>query len=225
MDFSTLSATSTASTAATTAANAGASSLGKDDFLRLLVAQMSNQDPLNPMDDTQFVSQLAQFSSLEQMMQVNANLGTLATTDSAMANAQVASLVGHQVVASGDGVSITQSGASPIQFSLGAAAAGVTVQISDANGNVVRTLEVGGMAAGSQSLAWDGRDGNGATLASGLYHASVAAQDANGAAVSVTQRVQGVVSSVSFESGYPELVVGGSRIRAADVLDVGPVAP
>ena len=141
---------------------AASSQLGQDAFLKLLIAQIANQDPLKPMDDTAFVAQLAQFSALEQAVSTNAKLDFLALQQRGVANTEVASLVGKSVTVKGDKVTLDGSNmAVPIHFTLGDSAKTVTVTIKDATGKTVRTMQLGERSQGVVSANWDGKDDNG----------------------------------------------------------------
>jgi flagellar basal-body rod modification protein FlgD len=216
MDVSQVNSTTSAVTSQTTTP-----ALGKDEFMKLLVAQLAHQDPLNPLDDKEFVAQLAQFSGLEQMMQVNQRLDLLQVSQTALANAQLAGLIGREVLVNGDSLQLTRGGApSPVQLNLGADAATTTITIRDAQGNVVRTLNAPGLIAGAHSVSWDGRADNGSELPPGTYTVKVEAKDANGTAVQVDTQVRGVVTGVAFDKGYAELLIGDRRVRPADVVQV-----
>ncbi|MEI7892464.1 MAG: FlgD immunoglobulin-like domain containing protein [Myxococcales bacterium] len=179
-----------------------------------MVAQMSNQDPLKPMDDTQFVAQLAQFSGLEQQMQTNTLLQQLATAQQGITNASNAGLVGKTVTVQGSTVSLDGQGlGSQVSFSLAQAAQSVKVSITDSGGNVVRTLNLGSKS-GNVSEMWDGKNDSGTQQPAGSYTVSVDAKTTAGASVSVSQETTGLVTAVSYTGGYSSLV-----------LDTGITAP
>jgi flagellar basal-body rod modification protein FlgD len=214
---------STSSTSSSTTSGTGTKrdTLGKDQFLQLLVAQLANQDPTNPLDDKAFITQLAQFSSLEQAVTTNDNLTALQLSESAMVNAQLASLVGKQVVVRSTNVQLPSTGdAPPINLQMSAAAKDVQVQILDPNGNVVRTLDAGALAAGAQSINWDGRDSTGARLAGGTYTVNVIAKDRDGNVVNVDNELKGIVSGIAFDSGSAELVLGSVRVKPSAVVTI-----
>jgi len=196
--------------------------LGKDDFLKLLTEQLKNQDPTNPLDDTAFVSQLAQFSSLEQAMTTNDKLSAMQLSESAMVNAQVASLVGKSVLVRTQSVIMPASGTPPpITLQLGADASKVSVSIQDASGTVVRVLDAGALAAGTQTVAWDGKNTSGNRVPAGSYTVAVTATDAQGQAVTVNSEVTGVVTGVAFDTGSAQLELGGStRVNPSDVVEI-----
>ncbi len=195
--------------------------LGKQQFLELLVAQMANQDPLNPLDDKQFIAQLAQFSSLEQQMAANEQLTNLQLAQSAMANAQMASLLGREIVARTDSVTVAGDGTpTNIGLRLDADAAQVELRIVDENGKVVRTIKAGPMDKGQQSVTWDGRGDNGALLPKGTYKVEVTAKNSAGDAVTTATEMTGVVTGVTFENGYAELIMGDVRVTPANVVEL-----
>ena len=199
---------------------------GKEDFLQLLVAQLAHQDPLQPMENTEFVAQLAQFSSLEQLVGVNTNLDALSMAQLAMTNSQVAGLIGKEVEARGDRLHLGDSGSADINFDLPAAAREVTVQVHDKSGNLIRTLKAGSRPSGLNSVTWDGKDEMGNTMPAGAYTVSASAVDGAGNALDVSSRFQGMVTGVTYENGIPLLEIGNTTLQVGDVLAVRqPSAP
>jgi flagellar basal-body rod modification protein FlgD len=153
--------------------------LGKDDFLTLLVAQLQHQDPLNPQDSTEFTAQLAQFSSLEQLGNVNDNLEYLKLATAAANNTEAVSLIGKQIIAAGNAIQREDGAAVACNFELAAEASAVAVNIYDPNGNFIRTFEGGALSAGAQALEWDGKDSQGHSVPDGVYSFEVLAVDYN----------------------------------------------
>ncbi|HET9958234.1 MAG TPA: FlgD immunoglobulin-like domain containing protein [Polyangiaceae bacterium] len=200
----------------------GDKALGRDAFLKLLVAQLRHQDPLKPQDDSAFVAQLAQFSSLEQTMGINDRLDTLSMQSQGLQNSQVVGLVGKQATVRGNVVTTDGSGGGvPLAFTLDGAAEKSTVTVRDSNGNVVRTLEVGKRSAGVVRLTWDGRNDAGTVQPEGSYSIAVSAANEAGGAVSVSQSTKGTVQSVSFDKGYPVLHLdSGVNVPVSDLLQV-----
>jgi flagellar basal-body rod modification protein FlgD len=223
----TSSATSTAA-AAQTQSSSLVSALGdnkgldKNAFLKLLVAQMKNQDPLKPMDNTEFVAQLAQFSNLEQVMGINTRLDTLAAQGQGLQNTEISGLVGKTITINGKSVGLDGSGgAVGFGFSLDAPASDVSIQITDSSGKVIRNLDGGAHGQGLVKASWDGKNDAGVKQNAGAYTVTVTAKAANGAPVSVTQNGTGTVQSVSFEKGYPELTLdNGLSVPVSDLLSV-----
>lgn len=194
-------------------------SLGKNEFVRLLVAQLSNQDPTAPMDSKDFVAQLAQFANVELLQGVETRLDALLVAQAASNQTAAAGLVGRDVVYRTDKVELGENGALLVAH-LEAPAASVTVTITDEAGNTVRTLRLGAAAAGSLDVAWDGRDESGRILPPGSYGARIAAADADGKSVSVQQHARGRAHGVSFENGFPELLIGSRRIKLAEIVEL-----
>ena len=211
----------------TTALNAmtnqgGTSPLDRDAFLKLLVEQLKNQDPLKPQDDSAFVAQLAQFSSLEQSMGINDKLDMLAAQNAGLANAQAVGLVGSEATVRGNLVTTDGTGvAAPIAFNLSAPAASTTVTIRDQNGNTVRTLDLGSQPAGLTRVSWDGKNDAGTLQPAGSYQMTVQATNDVGAPVSVSQETTGEITQVSFDKGYPVLTLdSGVSVPISDLLKV-----
>jgi flagellar basal-body rod modification protein FlgD len=195
-------------------------SLDKDAFLRLLTTQLQNQDPLNPTDSTEFTAQLAQFSSLEQLSNVNETLNTLKLYEASINNAQAVGFIGKDIIANGN--SIEMKGGQPVScdYEIPAAAKSVVVTIYDATGNFVRDYQKTALAAGKQSLTWDGRDRNGNTVADGAYTFEVQALDQKGAKLNVTTFSKGTVTGVTFEDGITYLITGRNKTAIGNVTQV-----
>lgn len=196
--------------------------MGQDAFLKLLVAQLRHQDPLKPMANTEFVSELAQFSALEQSVGTNARLELLATQTRGLANTEAVQLVGNTVTVRGNLVSLDGSGAgAPIQYELDGDAATTTVTIRDINGRVVRTYEDVNVGSGAHTLNWDGKSDAGVVQPEGVYSVSVEAIADSGAPVGVSQQTTGIVEAISFDKGYPILHLDtGAAVPASDLLRV-----
>lgn len=195
--------------------------LGKDEFLKLLVAQLANQDPLNPMDDKEFIAQLAQFSSLEQQIAANKSLEMLAIGQTALANSQITDLIGKKVRVQTMSMEIDKDGEAPdFNFELRGNAASIQIKVYSDTGDLVRTIDVGSRQAGKHNVEWDGLDNEGNPVTPGEYHIKVEAVDEMDEAVSVTTESFGTVTGVIFDKGYAELLVGDIRVRPGDVLEI-----
>lgn len=194
--------------------------MGKNEFMTLLVAQLQNQDPLNPMDSTGFTAQLAQFSSLEQLQNVNSNLSDLSATQAALNNVQAASFIGKTVSAAGSQFEVSNGHIDPIRFNLEADAEVVKIGIYDAAGNHLRTLEGGAMVAGEQTVAWDGVDLDGNSAQEGIYSFEVLAVDADDQIVDTTTYTNGKVTGVNYKNGTPYLLANQIEIPLSSVISV-----
>ena len=199
---------------------AGTSAMGHDEFLQLLVAQLSNQDPLSPMDNTEFVAQLAHFSSLEQMTLVNTNLETQQQLIQGNTNSLATTFIGKEIVAFGSGIDHQETTDShELAFEL-ALDADATLTIMDSSGATVRTLHETDLAAGRQSLEWDGRNDQGALLAPGAYTFRASAADDQGQPVQVQTYISGTVNGVRYGGGGAMLLVGDQLVLLSDVLEI-----
>ena len=209
---------------ALTGALGGNDALGQEAFLKLLVAQLQNQDPLNPQENYEFVAQLAQFSSLEQSIGINDRLDQLALQNRGLANSQVVGLMGKQATVKGNIVTLAGQGSIvPINFTLDDRANETTVQIRDQGGRLVRTLTTGPRSAGTVSVQWNGQDDNGLPQPAGAYQVTVSARNSADVPVPVTQQSRGNVESVSFEQGFPVLHLdSGIAVPVADLIQVSP---
>lgn len=209
-------------TQTTTAAKAKDDAMGKTDFLKLLVAQLQSQDPLNPQDPTQFTAQLAQYSSLEQLMNVNENLSGLGSAFNSGMRTNAAAYIGRNATVSGNQVTLSGGAAQKVQFDLGGNAKKVSVEVKDSAGALVSVTEMGALTSGLHDFTWDGKYANGTAAADGEYTFSVVASDENGNGLDVMPRFNGTVESISFENGRTMLNIGGSTWSIDSVLAIGP---
>jgi flagellar basal-body rod modification protein FlgD len=202
----------------------GSKPLGQEAFLKLLVAQLQNQDPLNPQENYEFVAQLAQFSSLEQSIGINDRLDALALQNQGLQNSQIVGLVGKEATVKGDIVTLNGQGAIvPISFTLNDAAEESTIVIRDAAGRTVRTIPVAAKAAGTVTVTWNGQNDAGNPQPAGPYKVSVTAKNADGAPVALTQQTSGLIEAVSFDRGFPVLHLdSGVAAPVGDLLSVSP---
>lgn len=194
--------------------------VNQDDFLKLLITQLQNQDPLQPMDNQQFAAQLAQFNSLGQLIEINDKLGALSSGQSATSQYNAASLIGKEIAAAGNQVGLSAGSPATVGYQLGANAAKVVVNIYNSAGEVIRRIDAGSRGAGAQSLAWDGADSTGKRVAPGVYGFAVGAFDINGKAVPAAGKIQGVVSGVRLDGPEPVLEVNGVDVPMSGVMAV-----
>lgn len=203
----------------------GKSSLGKDDFLNLLMTQLQNQDPLNPQDDKEFVSQLSQFSSLEQLTNISSGIDKLNTATTQQQMFSAAGFIGKEVKAGGDSLAKSGTNVSSLYYSLSDACTKVSINIMDSNGNIVRTVDAGGKAAGEQTFQWDGKDSWGNSVADGIYSVGITTQKADGNPANVSTSVTGLVTGVATDNNG-SYVLTTQDGRAVNLMDVkGIVTP
>jgi flagellar basal-body rod modification protein FlgD len=214
--------TGASSATSTAAASASTTALGTDDFLKLLMAQLQNQDPLQPTDGTQFVTQLAQFSQVQQSVAQSTTLGTISTQLQGLSNSNASGLVGKTVTVQGSAMQWDGTFATTANVTLASPAQQVTVSIQNSQGTVVRTMKLGAEAAGTLPITWNGADDSGQATPAGAYSVAVTAADANGQSVNVSQSVAGVVTKVSFDQGYPALTLStGAVAPVSQLVSVG----
>lgn len=215
----------TGNTTATTtdaASKKGATGLDREAFLKLLVAQMSHQDPLQPTEGTEYVAQLSQFAMVEQSVAQSSKLDMLSAQMGGLANGQATALVGKSVNVRGHGIAWDGTTATAASATLSGPASKVTVQIQDGNGKTIRTLELGARPGGAMGISWDGKDDAGQPVPRGNYNVKVVATSADGQAVKASQDVTGTVVKVTFEKGYPELQLdSGASAPLSDLVSVG----
>ena len=214
----TTSATSTVSATASSGST-GTLSAGFDSFLKLLTAQLQHQDPLSPMDATQFTSQLVQFSTVEQAVQTNSQLGQLTKLMQASSLTSALGLVGMKVEYGGGQVVLGQQGGASVAYTLPQGANKVTVTIRDASGAVVRTTQ-GPAAAGNQSFAWDGLGDNGRRLPAGTYWSTWRRSPRTAARWRSAGAAAGPWTAVETASDGVRLSIGGATVPLADVTNV-----
>lgn len=204
-----------------TDAGAPKESVDKDAFLKLLVAQLKAQDPLSPMEGTQFVQQLATFSQVEQAITQTKHLETVSLQLTGLQSNEAVGLIGKEVTVKGRTIGF--DGVSPTGFStnLVADAAATKVTIFDESGAPVRTMDLGPQKQGAVPVPWDGRNDSGGLVPPGSYTVKVEATDAAGEPVATTSDVRGRVVGVSFDKGYPEVLLdSGARAPISDLISV-----
>jgi flagellar basal-body rod modification protein FlgD len=210
-----------AKTASTTSGKLGQRSLGQEDFLRLMTAQMQFQDPFNPTDNTQMVAQMAQFSSLSGITEMTSTLKTLATRMGDAGTTDSVSWIGKSVLAETATATADAKGNVNGAVELDADSAKVTLEIRDADGNVARTVTMGAQSAGIVEYQWDGTTDAGTAAGAGPYSIKVAAATAEGGAVAARNLSWAGVTSVTLNNGKPMLALsGGGEVSAAAVRKV-----
>ncbi|MFW6112992.1 MAG: flagellar hook assembly protein FlgD [Thermodesulfobacteriota bacterium] len=211
-------------TSTTSLTGAIGKTMGKEDFLKLLVTQLRYQDPMSPEDPKDFVAQLAQFSSLEQQMNTNQSLQDLGKVFESLTQAQNmaqgVSLLGKTVSGGGNQITVAGGKATTASFTLPTDAKELLVGIFDTSENQVRILDMGAQPAGKVTLAWDGKDGQGKTAADGIYTYQVAAQDTGGKAIEVDNYFSGKVQEVYQDSQGVWVIVDGRQVLLENIASV-----
>jgi len=220
-DTSSISGLNAASAAASTA------SVSNDDseqrFLKLLVAQLNNQDPLNPMENAELTSQLAQMSTVSGIEKLNSTLSGLVNQTGSNQVLQAASLIGYNVLSPGNTLNTKapEDGKDPavqaFAVELPGTAADVQIKIVDASGKTVRTIDAGSMNSGVNAVAWDGKDDQGNAVPAGSYTFSVAATNGSTAVSSTALTFAQVAAVKQGTSGVTLELATGQSIGLSDV--------
>lgn len=193
--------------------------LGKDDFLKLLVTQLRFQNPLSPLDNTEFTAQLAQFSSLEQLNNINTQLHDLLLFQNSLQNTLTSSLIGKQVKIPGNEVYLKDT--SEISYTLQENASKIKISVYNSSGELVKEVNLGQQTSGEKSYVWDGTDNNGNHLSEGHYQIKVEAFDDSGKPVNVSTVVYGTVTGITFENNITYLIVDNkTKIQLSEIKEI-----
>jgi flagellar basal-body rod modification protein FlgD len=193
----------------------------KTQFLTLLTAQLKNQDPLSPMDSTEFTNQLVQYSAVEQQININANLATLITLAQQSSLSNAANYIGKAIQATSDKAPL-QNGQLTASYKLSANATNTTIVVRDATGAVVHA-KIGETKAGSYIFQWDGKTAGGQQLPDGAYTVTVTALSGDNTPVDTSTTVYGEVTSVTTDPKTNETILrmGPVNIPLSKVVAVG----
>lgn len=213
---SSASATGAAATATSSATAKTSTQQSEDRFLKLLVTQMKNQDPLNPLDNAQVTSQMAQLSTVTGIEKLNAALQAMSSSFTSSQSLQAAGMIGHSVLAPGSGLQLL-NGMAAGGFDLKQPVDSAVVKIKDAAGNVLHSVDMGAQKEGSVLFQWDGVTDSGAIAANGSYTFEISAVQ-GGQKVEVDRLALGQVSSVSL--GASGVVLNTDVLGAVDVAKV-----
>lgn len=221
------SATGVNSSSAATAMTAakGKTTMGKDDFLQLMITQMKNQDPLDPMDSSQYSAQLAQFSSLEQMTNINQTLTESLNAQYGLAqsinNSMSASMIGKEVKVSGSDIAVTKNLSSmEFGYNLEANAKTSVLKISDSDGKLVKTVDLSDLSMGDQKYTWDLTNSSGAKVAKGNYTYTIESKGNDGLEVATTAYRIGTIDAVRFTGSGTKAIIDGDEFDISDITEI-----
>lgn len=198
--------------------------MGKDDFLKLMLTQMRNQDPLNPMESAEFATQLAQFTSVEQLMNLNDAMKTSLDANYLLSqsinNTLAATLIGNE--AKLDATEFVYNGQDEqvLGYNLSTNAKTVTIKIYNESGALVRTIENVSGNAGDNKLSWDFTDNNGEKVSNGKYRFEVVATDYNGNSINANLFLFGRIDGVRFTQLGTKLIVNGVEYNLSDITEI-----
>lgn len=192
----------------------------EDRFLKLLVAQMKNQDPMNPADNAQMTSQMAQINTVKGIDKMNTAIAKLVERSTLGSATEAAAMVGRSVLVEGDTMTLVKDGTAKAGFELGGEASSAKVEILDAKGAVVDSWSTGKLSAGLQTFEWDGRIGSGATASAadpGSYRFRVSAVNGSDT-VAATALTAAPVLAVTRGADGVSLQLGAFGSRALDAV-------
>jgi flagellar basal-body rod modification protein FlgD len=216
--------TLTTSTAATTSSGTTTVTnpngvLGKDDFLKLLMLELKNQDPTSPMDSEKILSQTSQLATLEASTNTTTALTTLASSLSTSAQFTGISAIGKIADTGSNAITLTQGSSTSFQLYLPSAATSGNVQIMDVNGKVLKTMPIGATNAGVAQYSWDGTDDTGATLKAGTYYAGLSYTKTDGTA-GTTRVGLYPIQSIKFDSGKTYANLAGNYVDFSTIKEI-----
>ncbi|NWF06650.1 flagellar hook assembly protein FlgD [Pseudomonas salomonii] len=203
----------------------GNQALGKDAFLQLLVTQLKNQNPLSPQDNGAFVAQLAQFSSLEGINTLNDSVNAISSNFSSSQALQASSLVGRSIITQTDKAMVDTSKSMTGSVAVTAATGNVSVKITDKDGNVVRTIDMGAQSAGDSSFIWDGKNDNGEVAPAGTYTFAASTKNDKGDSVALLTSLPATVTSVTLSKTGGEMLLnlagGMGSVKLSQIQTIG----
>ncbi|ACS85327.1 flagellar hook assembly protein FlgD [Musicola paradisiaca] len=200
---------SSSTTTSSTSSTGSSSSDLQNEFMTLLVAQLQNQDPTDPMDNSQLTTQLAQISMLSGIEEINTTLGSITSQLDTNEMLQASTLIGNGVLIEGNSITVgDDSSTTAFGVELDSAATSVVVTIKDSSGNTVRTVDLGSQSAGIQTYSWDGTNDSGTAVDAGSYTYTVTATSSSGSTVTATPLKYALVYGVNTDSSDAVLNLG-----------------
>ena len=182
-----------------------------DAFLLLLTTQLKNQDPLSPLEPTEFTNQLVNFASVEQQIATNDNIEKLLSVQNAALASAIIGFVGREVVADTSGKLPLQNGEATFEYTLGSSASNVVMTISDDNGRILFT-KAGETGVGKHEVTWDGKDAQDQQMPDGSYNLSITPLAFSGETIEHTTRVKAVITGISLANGETKMDASGVTI-------------
>ncbi|MEN6623312.1 MAG: FlgD immunoglobulin-like domain containing protein [Smithella sp.] len=216
--ISSLASSTSAST--TTTSSSALSSLTSDDFLTLLLTELQNQDPTDPVSTGDMLQQFSTLTQVANSEKTNSYLSSLADNMSTLSNSQNLNYIGKTITYSCDSITVSNGTAGNLSFDLASDTTDVVATIYNSSGTVVNTIDLGSLSSGSYSLSWDGTDSSGSGLSDGTYTAKYSAKDSSGNSVTVTTSGTVEVTGVVYNSGDTYLVTANGDIPVSSVTAV-----
>ena len=195
--------------------------LGKQDFLNLLMTQMANQDPLDPMDSAGMMQQLSAMGTVEQLQNLNTQTAKMMAIQQNIARATAGGLLDKDVEVGASGISLNNGNSVPVAYKLDGSADRVMLLVHDASGEMIREVNLESRAQGVHEFSWDGRDNDGDLMPDGNYNFNVFARTDGGEDIGVTLTKSGQVSMIRFEGSEPLLKINGEWVPANEIVGLG----
>lgn len=199
----------------------GESELDKNAFMKLMLTQMKNQDPMNPIQAHEMAAQLAAFTSVEQLQNLNSTMQEMKKEQSPTVNFEALNFIGKS--ASGDSSEILRQKddkTHPLKFILPREADTTEIRIRNSQGEVVRTLKLNSLKAGENAVTWNGQDERGMNTPPDNYQMFIEAKDKMGSKILAETKFDGTITGVNFSAQGPILMVGNQSIRLSDVKKI-----
>jgi flagellar basal-body rod modification protein FlgD len=204
----------------------GDPTLGKDAFMTLLLTQMKNQDPTNPLKSHEMAAQLAQFTQLEKLQNIDSGIAGLRKDAEPNKNFEALAFIGKTITTDNSKVSRTDTESQhEIRFNLPADAQTMKMVVKDAAGNPVRNLEFKNLKSGKNELNWNGMTDDGSKAPAGEYSVAFEAMGSNGHKMAIETKTEGVISGVNFTPKGPQLMVGKQVVNMSDVKSIAESSP
>ena len=207
-----------------TPAAKGGDTMDKDAFLSLMIAQLQNQDPMNPMDGTEYAAQLAQFTSLEQLTNLNTSMNKSIDANyyltQSINNTLTATLIGNDVKLASPSLQNVGQDSVSIGYKLPSDSSNVKISIYNESGALIRTIEQENISGGDHKLSWDFFDNNGTKVPKGKYTFKVTATDNKGDDLVVSTYGVGTIDAVRFSENGTTLVVDGVEYNLSDIMEI-----
>lgn len=192
----------------------------KNQFLQMLITQLQNQDPLSPMDTTQFTQQMMMMGQLEQLFNLNENVATMATAQQGSLISQYSGLVGKDVLANGNQFQVDGEDKGAFTFNLPGTPASTTINVFDNYGNLVRDFDAAIDTSGDHTVNFDGKDNRGNVISDGYYSYTVDAIDHDGKSIIPTTYSRGAISSIRLENGSPIFQMGSNDVNIQQIKQI-----
>ena len=205
-------------------ANSANATMGKDDFLKLMLTQLKNQDPLSPLEGTEFAAQLAQFTSLEQLMNLNDSMETSIDANyyltQSINNTLAATLIGKDVKLSTNEFSFSNQENMTLGYNLSSQASSISIKVYNDSGALVKTIENAPKMSGDNKLIWDFTDNEGNKVPQGKYRFEIEATDSQDQPISASKFIVGKIDGVKYSDYGTKLLINGSDYLLSDILEI-----